>query len=241
MPYGVMNSGTFNGVDLSVPVNRVAVASVSDEPGVVPAVQRAERHHALRLPRRVELRLDAGDAEPSDRPAAAVLRRLHAGRTEGTLGGEYSIIDPYDPSRTYGVLDDGSHAHPERVVERVPAGRRQGRHEQRDRPGPPERLAAVGHLVAGQRHPDPPELQRSGGERAASPPPTSARPTSSARATPAATRLAPVYTCDPRLGGTKRRREDSRHQLHRGARRSARTATSCRRTTSGRRRATTTT
>ena len=28
MPYGVMSSGTFNGVDLSVPVNRVAVASV---------------------------------------------------------------------------------------------------------------------------------------------------------------------------------------------------------------------
>ena len=27
MPYGVMSSGTFNGVDLSVPINRVAVAS----------------------------------------------------------------------------------------------------------------------------------------------------------------------------------------------------------------------
>jgi len=30
MPYGVMSSGTFNGVDMSVPVNRVAVASVSN-------------------------------------------------------------------------------------------------------------------------------------------------------------------------------------------------------------------
>ena len=27
MPYGVMSSGTFNGVDLSVPINRVAVAT----------------------------------------------------------------------------------------------------------------------------------------------------------------------------------------------------------------------
>src|SRR5262249_51540672 len=27
------------------------------------------------------------------------------GKTRGTLGGEYSTIDPYDPSRTYGVLN----------------------------------------------------------------------------------------------------------------------------------------
>ena len=27
MPYGVMSTGTFNGVDLSVPINRVAVAA----------------------------------------------------------------------------------------------------------------------------------------------------------------------------------------------------------------------
>ena len=26
------------------------------------------------------------------------------GKTKGTLGGEYSTIDPYDPNRTYGVL-----------------------------------------------------------------------------------------------------------------------------------------
>jgi hypothetical protein len=31
-------------------------------------------------------------------------------RSEGTLGGEYSLIDPYDPKRTYGVLpEDRSH------------------------------------------------------------------------------------------------------------------------------------
>ena len=30
MPYGVMSSGSFNGVDLSVPINRVSVASVSN-------------------------------------------------------------------------------------------------------------------------------------------------------------------------------------------------------------------
>src|SRR4029450_2919060 len=32
------------------------------------------------------------------------------GRTEGTLGGEYSLIDPYDPGRTRGVLlEDRTH------------------------------------------------------------------------------------------------------------------------------------
>src|SRR6185295_17937443 len=30
MPFGALSAGTFNGVDLSVPINRVAVASVSD-------------------------------------------------------------------------------------------------------------------------------------------------------------------------------------------------------------------
>ena len=30
MPYGILSTGTFNGVDLSVPINRVAVASVGD-------------------------------------------------------------------------------------------------------------------------------------------------------------------------------------------------------------------
>ena len=30
MPYGVLSTGTYNGVDLSVPANRVAVASVSN-------------------------------------------------------------------------------------------------------------------------------------------------------------------------------------------------------------------
>ena len=29
MPYGALNTGTFNGIDLSNPVNRVAVASDS--------------------------------------------------------------------------------------------------------------------------------------------------------------------------------------------------------------------
>ena len=44
MPYGALSSGTFNGVDLSVPVNRVAVASVESNLAHVPPVQRAGRH-----------------------------------------------------------------------------------------------------------------------------------------------------------------------------------------------------
>ena len=229
-----MSSGTFNGVDLSVPVNRVAVASVGRQPRVVPAVQRAERHHGLRLPRRVELRLDAAHAEPSDRTPAAVLRRLHVRRRPRARSAtNTSTIDPYDPKSHLWRARAGPHARPERVVERVPARRRAGRDEQRVRPRTAERLAAVRHLLDGERHPVSAQLQRR---------------------RPAATAISAAYfgTADvvgpstrrrQRPGArlhvrsaarrNRRRREDARHQLHLACRRSARTATSCRRTTSG--------
>ena len=44
MPFGILSSGTYNGVDLSNPVNRVAVASVADNLAHVPALQRPEQH-----------------------------------------------------------------------------------------------------------------------------------------------------------------------------------------------------
>ena len=48
MPYGALNSGTFNGIDLSNPVNRVAVASVGDQPVARSGqYQRAERRSPL--------------------------------------------------------------------------------------------------------------------------------------------------------------------------------------------------
>ena len=120
----------------------------------------------------------------------------------GTLGDEFSNIDPYDPSRTYGVLNDGSHARHERLLERVPAGRRQGRHGQRDRPGHAEWLAGVGHLVAGQRDPHPPQLHGSGGERQRRHRLLRHGGCRRTERNSAGNGLAPVYSCDPRLGGT---------------------------------------
>ncbi len=104
MPYGALATGTFNGVDLSVPVNRVAVASVDTNRAsfrpfnalnsiTVYDFQGNSTYDSLQ----VTLSRQTG-------------RRLQyflaytLGRTKGTLGDEYSNIDPYDPDRTYGVL-----------------------------------------------------------------------------------------------------------------------------------------
>jgi hypothetical protein len=105
MPFGAMSQGTFNGVDMTVPVNRVAVASVDTNRaafrpfnalgGITVYDFRGESNHdsfQLTLSRQTGRRLQ-------------YFLAYTLGRTEGTLGGEYSTIDPYDPDRTYGVLD----------------------------------------------------------------------------------------------------------------------------------------
>jgi hypothetical protein len=104
MPYGILSSGTFNGVDLSVPINRVAVASVSDNlaffrkfnalSGITNYDYRGESNYnsmQLTLSRQTGARLQYFVA-------------YTLGRSRGTLGDEYSTIDPYDPKRTSGVL-----------------------------------------------------------------------------------------------------------------------------------------
>jgi hypothetical protein len=104
MPFGALSTGTFNGVDLSVPVNRVAVASVSDNlasfrkfnslSGITVYDYRGVSNYdsmQLTLSRQTGARLQYFVA-------------YTLGRSRGTLGGEYSVIDPYDPNRTYGVL-----------------------------------------------------------------------------------------------------------------------------------------
>ena len=48
--------------------------------------------------------LAPGDTQPADRTPAAVLRRLHVFHEVGTLGDEYRNLDPFDSSRTYGVM-----------------------------------------------------------------------------------------------------------------------------------------
>ena len=130
MPFGVMSSGTVNGVDLSVPVNRVAVASVSNNLASFRPFKALSGITTLRLPRHERLQLDAGHAESADMEALPVLRRVHLGKAKGTLGNGYSALDPFDPSRTYGSSARRPHAHLQRVVERVPAGWRAREHRQ---------------------------------------------------------------------------------------------------------------
>ena len=78
MPYGVLSSGTFNGVDLSVPINRVAVASVSDNLASFRPYNALNAITDYDFRGNSQLRLDAGHAEPTDRGQVPVLRRLHA-------------------------------------------------------------------------------------------------------------------------------------------------------------------
>jgi Carboxypeptidase regulatory-like domain/TonB-dependent Receptor Plug Domain len=104
MPFGALNSGTFNGIDLSNPVNRVAVASNGDN------LNTFRKFNALSG---ITLYNFNGVSDYDSMQltlSRQTGRRLQyfvaytLGRNRGTLGGEYSIIDPYDPQRTYGTL-----------------------------------------------------------------------------------------------------------------------------------------
>lgn len=106
MPYGALSSGTFNGVDLSVPANRVAVASQATN---LASFRPFNALNNLTLyDFRGESKYDSMQVTLSRQTG----RRLQyfvaytLAKSEGTLGGEYSIIDPYDPKRTYGVLSE---------------------------------------------------------------------------------------------------------------------------------------
>jgi hypothetical protein len=105
MPFGILNSGFFNGVDLSVPVNRVAVASVGTNLSAfrpynalggitINDFRGTSTYDSMQL---------TLSRQTSSRLQYFVAYTL--GRNRGTLGGEYNLIDPYDPARTYGVLD----------------------------------------------------------------------------------------------------------------------------------------
>jgi hypothetical protein len=104
MPYGVLSTGTFNGVDLSVPVNRVAVASVSDN------LRSFRPYNALSGITVYDYRGVSDYDSMQVTLSRQTGKRLQyfvaytLGKTQGSLGGEYSTIDPYDPARTYGVL-----------------------------------------------------------------------------------------------------------------------------------------
>jgi hypothetical protein len=105
MPFGAMSTGFFNGIDMSVPVNRAAVATVDTN------VASFRPFNALSGITLYDFRGES-DHDSMQVTVSRQTGRLFQyfiaytlGRTLGTLGGEYSTIDPYDPSRTYGVLD----------------------------------------------------------------------------------------------------------------------------------------
>jgi hypothetical protein len=105
MPYGALSSGSFNGVDLSNPVNRVAVASQATN------LATFRKFNALNALTLYDFRGESDHDSMQLTLSRQTGRRLQyfvaytLGRTKGTLGGEYSNADPYDASRTYGVLD----------------------------------------------------------------------------------------------------------------------------------------
>jgi hypothetical protein len=106
MPYGILNSGMFNGVDLSVPVNRVAVASEGTN---LATFRPFNALNALTL-------YDFHGVSNYDSMQVTLSRQTGRrlqyfvaytlSRTRGTLQEDENsgLIDPYDPSRTYGVL-----------------------------------------------------------------------------------------------------------------------------------------
>lgn len=106
MPYGILASGSFNGIDLSVPVNRVAVASESTN---LASFRPFNALNALTLfDFRGESNYDSMQLTLSRQTG----RRLQyfvaytLSRSRGTVQEDENsgLIDPYDPKRTYGVL-----------------------------------------------------------------------------------------------------------------------------------------
>jgi hypothetical protein len=110
VPVGRLLSGTINGIDLGVPVNRVALdASVVNQFRpfqAYPAVQdwsfEGESNYNS-----LQVTLSRQTGRNLQYFAAYTLSRVK-GTTSGN--GEYGFIDPFDPSRTYGVLpEDRTH------------------------------------------------------------------------------------------------------------------------------------
>jgi carboxypeptidase family protein len=106
MPYGILSTGTFNGVDLSVPANRVAVASVGDN------LASFRPYNAFKTLTLYDFRGDSKYDSMQVTLSRQTGRRLQyfvaytLGRSRGTLEEDENsgLIDPYDPKRTYGVL-----------------------------------------------------------------------------------------------------------------------------------------
>jgi carboxypeptidase family protein/TonB-dependent receptor-like protein len=201
MPYGALSSGTFNGVDLSVPVNRVAVASVDTNLALF------RPYNALAGITLYDFRGESNYNSMQLTLSRQTGRNLQYfvaytyGETHGTLGGEYSAIDPYDPNRTYGVLnEDRTHVLNVSWNAFLPNGARGAMDNAFGRgllngwqisgissmaSGVPVRLSFTGAAAAGN-------ISAAYFGTADVVGPSNSRGNG----------LAPVYTCDPRLSGT---------------------------------------
>ena len=104
VPFGALSSGIVGNADLSVPVNRVNL-----DLSVVNG-RRPFQAHAQIYANDYEGRSRYDSIQVTlSRQAAPRLQYLVAytlGKAEGTLRGDYLERDPFDPARTYGVLDD---------------------------------------------------------------------------------------------------------------------------------------
>ena len=175
-----------------------------------------------------QLQLDAGDVEPPDGPTPPVASSPTPSASTAARSATSTRIDrsvrpePHLRRRRRATARTCSTC---RGTRSCPNGAR-GRWTTRSAAGCSNgwQLSGISSLASGI--PDPSQLRRRRRQQRRSPPPTSAPPTSSGPGSaPAATALAPVYTCDPRSRRQQGWREDPRHQLHLACRRSARTAT----------------
>ena len=120
---GSLSSGTYNGVDLSCrsTVSRSRASATTSRASV--RSMRSRPVYALRLPRREQLQLDAGDVEPPDRAGACSTSSL----TRSERPRARSVTNTRTSTRTIRKPnlrrrpEDRRHV-VERVVERVPAG-----------------------------------------------------------------------------------------------------------------------
>ena len=108
MPFGVMNTGTFNGIDLSIPVNRAAVATedtnlASFRPFNAFNEITLYDFRAVSNYDSMQVTLSRQTGRNLQYFLAYTLGRTHGTLMENETAGD-AVIDPYDPSRTYGVL-----------------------------------------------------------------------------------------------------------------------------------------
>ncbi len=217
VPLGSLLSGTAGTSDLSIPVNRVALdSSLVNSRRPYPSLaaiqdwsfEGVSNYNSLQvtLSRQTGRRLQY---------FAAYTLAQSKGTTSGN--GEYGFIDPFDPSRTYGVLpEDRTHIFNLSWNAFLPDGARGGLDNAVMR-GVLNgwQLSGISTLASGV-----PVFLGFGGQASGDAVTQAIFGTPDIIGNPGPGGgdrggLSPVYTCDPRLGGNYGRREAVRHQLHR--------------------------